>query len=156
MPQGGSPQHSKGLKRKGPALIERVVNMPFRRPKNAKITPKRGFEPKFPPHGPKFSHARMALSALRRLRNTHTRCVPSQLILRMTQVRVQLNSVIVLFLFFFFPSPVDLASYPPRCAATSRVDLPPAPLTDSPRGGVWTPYNCSASGALATGGSGPP
>ena len=87
MPQGGSPQRSKGLKRQGSALIERVENTPFRQPKNAKITQKCGFEPKFSPLGPKFSHARMPRSALPppcgAFRKFHTRCVPSQLILRM-------------------------------------------------------------------------
>ena len=63
MPQVGSTQRSKGLQRKGPVLIERVENTLsdyFRRPKNAKIAPKCGFEPKFSALGPNFSHARMA------------------------------------------------------------------------------------------------
>ena len=46
MPQGGSPQRSKGLKRKGPALIEHVENTPFAGKMNARIAEKWGFEPK--------------------------------------------------------------------------------------------------------------
>ena len=46
MPQGGSLQRSRGLQSKGPVLVERVGNMPFRGPNNAKIAPKWGFEPK--------------------------------------------------------------------------------------------------------------
>ena len=87
MPQGGSPQRSKGLKRKGPALIERVENTPFRRPKRAKFAPKWGFEPKFSPLRPKFRtrawHLAPCLRPAAPLRKFHTICVPSQLILRM-------------------------------------------------------------------------
>ena len=87
MPQGGSPQRNKGLKRKGSAITERVENSPFRRPKKAKIAQKWGFEPKFSPLWPKILHARMRVAPCRRpaapFRKFHTICVPSQLILRM-------------------------------------------------------------------------
>ena len=49
MPQGGSPQRSKGLESKGLVLIEREENTPFRWPKNAKIAPKWGLEPELSP-----------------------------------------------------------------------------------------------------------
>ena len=47
MPQGGSPQRSKGLKRKGPVLIERVENTLSNGQNNAKIASKWGSNPNF-------------------------------------------------------------------------------------------------------------
>ena len=86
MPQGGSPQRSKGLKKKGPVLIELVENT-LSDGHACQNRPKMGVRTHF--FGTRTelfarAHGAWRLAAtLRRLRKFHTKCVPSHLILRM-------------------------------------------------------------------------
>ena len=87
MPQGGSLQRSKGLKRNGPVLIESVENTLADGQKMPKSPQNGGSNPIFRHSDRTFRTRAWRVAPCRRpaapLRKFHTKCVPSQLILRM-------------------------------------------------------------------------
>ena len=86
MPQGGSPQRSKGLKRKGPVLIERIENTLSDGQKMPKSPQNGGSNPFFRHSDRTFRTRAWRVAPCRRpaapFRKFHTKCVPSHLILR--------------------------------------------------------------------------